>query len=67
MDVIIPAFWPFSVQEFIDFGFQDSIWNPEFVRESYLRWFICFCLQTFNRRVAICFKGLSESLVVYGI
>ena len=31
VDVIIPALLPFCVKEFIDFGFQVSIWNPEFV------------------------------------
>ena len=35
--VIIPALLPFCVNEFIDFGFQVSIWNPEFVRGSDLR------------------------------
>ena len=29
--VIIPALLPFCVKEFIDFGFQVSIWNPELV------------------------------------
>ena len=29
--VIIPAFLPFCVKEFIDLRFQVSIWNPEFV------------------------------------
>ena len=31
VDVIIPALLPFCVKEFIDFGFQVSIWNPEYV------------------------------------
>ena len=31
VDVIIPAQLPFCVKEFIDLGFQVSIWNPEFV------------------------------------
>ena len=30
--VIIPALLAFSLKEFIDFGFQVSVWNPEFVR-----------------------------------
>ena len=32
MGVIIPALSPFCVKEFIDCGFQVSIWNSEFVR-----------------------------------
>ena len=31
MDIIIQALLPFCVKEFIDFGFQVSIYNPEFV------------------------------------
>ena len=32
VDVIIPALLPFCLKEFIDFAFQVSVWNPEFVR-----------------------------------
>ena len=31
MDVIFPSLLLFCVKEFIDCGFQVSIWNPEFV------------------------------------
>ena len=29
--VIIPALLPFYMKEFIDFGLQVNVWNPEFV------------------------------------
>ena len=35
--VIISVLLPFCEKEFIDFGFQVSIWNPEFVSGSDLR------------------------------
>ena len=31
VDIIIPALLLFIMKEFINFGFQGSIWNPEFV------------------------------------
>ena len=31
VDVIIPVFLPFCVKQFVDFGFQVSKWNTEFV------------------------------------
>ena len=30
-DIIIPALLPFCIKEFVDFRFQASIQNPEFV------------------------------------
>ena len=32
MDVVIPAFVPFCIKEYINFRFQVSIWKLEFVR-----------------------------------
>ena len=40
MDVIILVLLPFSLKEFIDFGFQVSIWNLEFARGQILDWFV---------------------------
>ena len=34
VDVIIPALLPFCMKEFIDFGFQVSVWNPKIVRSQ---------------------------------
>ena len=33
--VVIPTLLPFSIEEFVDFGFQISEWNFDFVR-SYI-------------------------------